>query len=618
MNLDNLQIPKDIGANLNFRMKLHDWLSKDEGAQKDYIALLKENPVLFYDTMAWTYNPMKPIGEMNCPFIVSNRPAQVEAINTIKKVNWMGDIGIDKSREEGASEIVLKYFTFMLLFMPDVAFIVGSRTENLVDKTGDPTTLFAKIDYTLKYLPLWLSKKLHIERTFSHIRNLDISASIDGEATSENFGAQKRATAVLLDEFGRVEPKIAQSITDSVTDVSKCIIYNSTHWYGKGHAFAKILLRKNISLIKLPWYRNPEKTIGLYHATDKGIWPSDLRSIWFDEEVERRSKRDVMMNIWGYPEGASDQFFDSEVNNTIREKFVRLPDYEGCLSYNDDLKVKFKNDGINFFDIKFKKGVKNSLRWWGKLVDGRPDQSYNYILGCDISFGTGASNSTCMILNRNTGELIGEFVTSEMSPEEFADAVTILAMWIGGAVSPFVIWERTGGQGINFGRRVIENGIVNVYTKTTEATKTRIRQKVFGWDNTGGPNGTKLDLLERLQIALKEGTKDKPNRVFIKIYSDEVIDEIESYIFYPSGELDSSELVDETSGARKRHGDRVIGLGLCVLGMLDMPKSEEQLDKNPPINSLAWRMKQAKLRENSQNRDTWGEPKGKIYGKIWD
>jgi hypothetical protein len=197
-----------------------------------------------------------------------------------------------------------------------------------------------------------------------------------------------------------------------------------------------------------------------------------------------------------------------------------------------------------------------------------------------------------------------------MPPDEFADVVAALSMWVGGVNTPFVIWERTGGHGINFGRRLMENGISNVYTKTTEDTKTRTRLKKYGWDNTGGPNGSKVDLLESLQIALKEGLNDNPTRKFIRVYSEEVVNELDGYIFYPSGELDSSEAIDESSGARKRHGDRIIGLGLCVLGTLDTAIAEETLDKSPPFGSFAYRLLEGKRIEEEQ-RQRWKEPEQK-------
>jgi len=593
--------PKTVRKNILFRMKLHDFLAKDKEAQKDFISMVKLNPIIFYDLVAWTYNPRKPIGEMNVPFIVSARPSQVKAVNGIRDVNWQQNIALNKSRDEGATELLMKYITLMILFVPDVNFIIGSRSEELVDKTGDPSTLYGKIDYAIRFLPNWLTKRLHMERNFKHIRNLDINSTIDGEATNENFAAGKRCTALILDEFGRVMPNLAASIDDTIKDVSDCIIYNSTHWYGAGHIFNKSLKRKSTKVITLPWWENPEKNKGLHYADDEDVeWPRKERSPWFDGEVDRRTRRDIMMNLWMNPEGASDQFFDPIINEKIRVNYVKPPRYRGDISFETEKKKPLQGTFIS-------KVGRCNFRWYDTLINNRPNQTHNYIVGCDIGFGTGASNSTAMITDANTGEEVGEYVCADKTPEMFADLVTALCLWIGGTQDPFLIWERTGGQGINFGRRVLENGYTHVYTKTTEQTKSRKRLNIYGWDNTGGPNGSKEDMLEQLQIALKEGIKEKPEHKFIIIRSEEVVNELNGYIFYSSGELNSSEVVDETSGARKRHGDRVIGTGLCVLGMLDFAAAKNKDTPKAEYGSLAWRMEQRK-NEETRKKQFWGEP----------
>jgi hypothetical protein len=612
LNLDKLIYPITIKENIEFRQRLHDWLSKDESAQRDYINLLKINPVIAYDTLFWTYNPNKPIGEMNQPFIVSARPKQVEAIGILKQgLEGRKDIGINKSREEGATELLMKWATLLILFYKDISILMGSRSEELVDKTGDSSTLFAKIDYALEHLPKWLHKRLHIERNFKHLKNLDLNSSVDGEATNENFGAGKRTTLLILDEFGRVAPKLAESIRGTVNPISNNIIFNSTHWFGPEHAFNKVLERDDILKIDLMWYDNPEKTVGVYYDYDSKEWPIPIRSAWFDREVRRAAgRRDVMMNLWGDPTGASDMFFDYAVLKTIRDKFVKVPYYEGDIEWKPEKKVPGTGKFVKSKTIRFK--------WWGILKDEkgllRPNQMHNYIIGCDISFGTGASNSTAEIIDRNTGELIGEYVCSDKSPEEFADQVCALGKWIGGNIQPFLIWERTGGQGINFGRRVIENGWTNVYSDTTEQTKTRVRKKIYGWNNTGGADGTKQDVLTRLSIALKEGTVENPERKFVKVYSEDAVKELAGFTFYESGDIDASERADESSGARKRHGDRVIGLALACLGLLDQPKAERVLENNPPYGSLAYRMRQTEM---EQKKSSWDEPESIFFRTNW-
>jgi len=649
-------IPKDLAENLDYRVKLHDWLSKDVEAQKDYIALMLLYPVIAFDTLFWTLDVRKTNpAERNRQFVL--RPQQEKVVNIVRDcVNQKfpqgeNDLAIDKSREEGATELLMKYVTLLTMFVPSTVSLIGSRSEDLVDKTGARGTLFTKIDYTLAHLPKWLDDRLHFDRVFKTLVNLDIDSVVEGEATNESFGAGKRSTLLILDEFGRVLANLASAIADTVADITPCVIYNSTHFYGAGHPFAKLIRSGNIKVARLPWELNPEKNYGLYKSSEEGSielvdkdyyfknWPKvfeqigssfkildyesceiedkpvfkadgcleidgDSRSPWHDAEEIRRSRRDLAMNVWRNPEGASDMFFDSLVNNRIRADFVTKPFIAGDFKLSEVTKSKIKK-------AVFVESVEKKFRWWGKLIeiDGElhPDKLHNFILGCDISFGTGASNSTVMIVDANTGELVGEYVSATLSPENFADMVCAIGMWIGGASKiPFLIWERNGGQGINFGRRIIDNGYMNVYTKTNETSKTRKRLQTFGWDSTGGESGTKQDLLTRLQIALKIGLMKKPDRTYIRVFSEEVVNELDSYMFYPSGEIDAGELIDKDSGARKRHGDRIIGLGLCVLALQDQPKAANVLKSSPPYGSFAWRQNQRKQKD-ALKKDNWGE-----------
>jgi hypothetical protein len=62
-------------------------------------------------------------------------------------------------------------------------------------------------------------------------------------------------------------------------------------------------------------------------------------------------------------------------------------------------------------------------------------------------------------------------------------------------------------------------------------------------------------------------------------------------MWYSSGDVDSGEKLDLSTGARARHGDRIIGAALCLLGMKEQPKAAAEIRKEIPLNSFAWRKK---------------------------
>lgn len=670
-------IPKNLKENLEFRKNIHSKIAKDKGLQKIFLQLCREEPRIFYNAVAWTLDPRIKDGSCNLPFIL--RPKQDEAVLKVNNCIKTGKDGvIDKSKDEGASEILTKITTNKFLLIPDTLVRVGSRIEDLVDKTGDKTTLFAKIDYCINNLPIWWKLLLGwdgknkvedngfslLERTSLHLRHREYESTIDGEATSPHFGAGRRSTFMVLDELGRVDANIADKIIENSYDITDCALYNSTHFYGPSHPFAKLLKRDNIEVIKLLWYNNPEKNKGLYESPKVGTiqildkeyylkkypevfaeidinrpfdyiefsekysepnfiadgkekQPIILRSVWHDLEERQREWGDLCRNVWAYPAGATDVYFDSFVNDRVRSQFVRNPKFQGDIVY----KFKYKN-GVRTNKIElseFKKDFGNKpLKWWGNLVpdeDGklRPIQSHNYIIGCDISFGTGNSNSTAMIRDANTKELIGEYVVCNTSPDDFAYLVSALALWIGGVTKfPYIIWERNG-VGRLFGKIIIEQGFTLIYTDTVEDGKTRTRKKRYGWTSTGGQNGTKNLVLSELKNAIKESLNKERASNYIIVYSEELVNELDSYMWFPSGDADSGENIDLSTGARARHGDRIIGTALTILADKEQPKAVKVLEKNPPVDSFAWRMERRKQIE-AEKKNVWGEKRETIIG----
>jgi hypothetical protein len=613
-------IPKSLDENIEFRKNLHRLLAKDTEFQKTFLQLCKADPRIMFNAVFWVFEPRPPIGPRNFPFIL--RPNEEDALLKVNKcVNEGRSAAINKTREEGATETLMKYSTWKFLLFPETVILWGSRTEELVDKSNDPMTLFAKIDYAIKNLPPWWRGLLHLERTFKNIRNLDNGSSINGEATSAHFGASKRATFVGLDEFGQVEPQVANSIEFSVFSVSNCIIYNSTHFYGPTHAFARVLDKPGIERITMMWYNNPVKNEGLYESTkvgevtvlDKKYYlekrpeifttmdlnqpfdylefskkcsdivfiadggekpPISCRSPWHDKkELELDNYRSLCMNLWAYPTGASDMYFDAVVNSKIRRKFCKPSKIAGEIVYSLE-------DGKVVKPIFKPEFGKKHFRWWGELINGRPNQNHNFIVACDIGFGTGASNSTAEIADVNTNELVGEYVTAEHDPADFAELVAALGRWVGGSLGePYFIWERNGGGGKNFGRRLMKQGFRRVYTDTSEDTKTKKRKNRYGWTST---KQTKDDVLYGLKAALKESLKTQKTNKYLMVYSEELINELDTYIFYKTGEADSGEMVDLSSGARARHGDRVIGAALLILGLqYNIPAKIEEKKVHP-------------------------------------
>jgi hypothetical protein len=618
-------------------------LSVDKKLQRVYLQMCKNYYPIIFSTTFFTLNPQKSPGYRMQPFIL--RPTQIPAV---EKLNWCidnkQDTGLNKSRKQGASELCCKLFAAKALLEADSHFIIGSRKKELVDNFGDPYTLFAKVDNVFDCLPSWWLELCGYDKKNNRkdmvLTIPSTNSSFAGETTNENFGAGSRGTALLLDEFGRVDMSVAESIEGSVHDVADCVIYSSTHWLGIGHTFNKALKKTTTHVINLFWYTNPEEMQGLYKTPEpgeieivdkdyyseqdleealtlnsisqynptekrvqfiadglKGI-PSPYRAPWFDFQEKKRkgNKRDFVCNVCGTPLGASDAPFDTEILETIKEKDVRCPEYEG------EIRFETYDDGtVDEEDVYFIENYGSCrLKWWGTLPFGRPYQRHNYIIGVDPSYGLGSANSAACIYDVNTREQVGSWVDANTKPEDFADMIVALAYWIGGVTAPFLIWESNAGCGQNFGRRVIHQGYYSVYTQRREDSKTRKKTKKWGWMSN---ETAKESLLGDLGVALSGGLARDKNYLAIIIHEEELVHELSDYVFKEKGKgIIASSKADLGTGALERHGDRAIAAGLCVLGTKEQIEGNLVDVKEPPVDSFEFRFRKWQAEQEQDKR----------------
>ena len=638
-------IPTGLKENIEWRISLHKMLSVDKGAQQVYLQMCRDYIPIFFSSAAWTYNPWT---RFNYPFIL--RPAQIPAVETLDwGIETGHDVGINKSREEGASEISCKLFAAKVLLHEYVNFIIGSRKKELVDNFGDYYTLYAKIDNVFDCLPTWW-KELSGYDPKNNRKDMLLtipqnSSSIVGETTNESFSAGSRATALLLDEFGRVDAATATAIEGSVHDVAPCIIYSSTHWLGAGHCFNQCLSKATTEVVELLWYNNPTKNEGLYTSPEHGYiklldadWyrkkypkvfstyqdnevfeaskleplpeglrfvadgckglPKAFRSPWHDYQELRRkgNKRDFISNIWATPLGSSETPFDHTMLTEIKKELIVPHDFEGNVIYQ-----QFNNGAIDEESIVFAKGY-GKLKWWGALPFGRPEQRHNYIIALDPSYGLGSANSALSIIDRNTEEVVGSWADPDTKPETFADLAVAMAIWVGGCNPAYIIWDAGGGCGSMLTNRLLFHHWPYLYTQRREDSKTRKRMQKWGW--IGGTKA-KDAMLGELGVALSAGvsvsTEDYKKLI---IHDAEMLDELFDYVFRDNGTgCVVSKKADLSTGALERHGDRVITAGLAVVAMREQMKGDFRQVENPPLNSFQRRFNVVEEQSIAEKRE---------------
>ena len=149
--------PRPAGAG----PKLREYIVSSSNAQEraDFVALFREDPAAWLALTAWTYRVKetgpdgreRPALVRDVPFIPW--PVQVSAIRRLGGCVKDGrDVVIRKSRDMGASWLVVGLAAWGWLFHGWQSLLV-SRVEDNVDRTGDPDSLFWKVDYIISSQP---------------------------------------------------------------------------------------------------------------------------------------------------------------------------------------------------------------------------------------------------------------------------------------------------------------------------------------------------------------------------------------------------------------------------------------------------------------------------------
>jgi hypothetical protein len=594
--------------------------------------------------MFWTFQPKREQSlYKHLPF--NTWEVQEECIDAlVKSIRIGGDLLVDKSREMGATWIVLGTFFAEWLLIPDSTFLVISRKEEYVWKRGNPDTLYWKLEYLLKNLPQCITPKFDLSER--HLLNINNGSVIDGESTNADVGAGGRRQAIMCDEFARVNAADALWIADTLSDTTPARIFNSTPT-SRGHPFGQIRFGGRVPVITLGWWRHPWKIKGHYESPSidtliihdlgyyiekygeevmAGIqqgkefkysaWEKDLlihypekegitelsfvadgndpanqtyysptgrRSPWYDRECDRRTPRDKATNIDIDYVGSGDVVFNPMVLLRMIDKIVKPPAVMGEIDFymreNKIIRSKFTpNAG------------RRRLKWWGELCGARPDQSHNYIVGCDISLGTGQSNSVISVFDSNTKTKVGRWKCPNTSPTHFAEYVVALCHWVGGStVLPFLIWENNGPGG-TFGRRILAMGYDFCYREREEGKRSRKRKQSVGWHSS--PDA-KLNLCIALDAALDAAFREEMKEKAFFNPDEQSLHEAEDYVFYEGGGKDvgPSHCQADEGGAKAAHGDMVIADALCNLARYDQPRAALNRAAHGEYNTLAHRRK---------------------------
>jgi len=568
----NHMVPKDFAANLRFRKKMIQMGCASREDAREIWIMCSRDILFFLSTFGWTYDPAQERNRVGKdrkhrsypkkPFIPW--PFQEQAILEIQAAIGRYDLAVRKSRDMGASWMCLYVFLWHWLFHDLQSFLCLSRTEDTVDKTSDPDSLFWKLDYCLEHLPPFLVPAY--DRTHLHIGNLDNGSSIDGGSTASDAGRGGRRTAILLDEFASVPD--GNSMLMATQDATPCRIANSTP-KGVGNAFSEICwdgsANKWGQILQIHWSLHPLKSLGLYY--DGSGKP---RSPWYDEQVTRAVHPKAIAQELDIDFLGSDfQFFDA-AGLTKASAHVRNPFTRGFLVYDS---ASCQPTGFNRVSEgnTTESGV---LKLWLPLdEDGRPPSDREYVIAVDPSMGTGRNNAAVSIGDYKTREKVGEWASPHVDPAALAAFVLTLARFFScGGKEAYVIWE-DNGPGTMLRKRYLDLGGKNFYRRKEKGN-------LPGWHST----------VENKRLLLSEYNRALVSEEFIN-RSDVAIRECRQYVYCSDNSIKHSRANTDPdpSGAGENHADRVISDALLWMGLRERSVEQAKPKAEIPVNSFAGR-----------------------------
>ena len=505
------------------------------------------------------------------------------------------DLCIEKSREMGASWMLVIVFVWLWLFQGWSKFLLISRNAEAVE-SDDPDSLLWKFDFIVEHLPDWLRPRIKGKKMYRG--NLDNRAVVTGQASTGKAGVGGRATAMGIDEFSQIEEDF--EVLHRTSDTTGCRIFNFTHT-GLHTAAYEIAQRADMRKLVLHWTQHPEKIAGLYRydpaegkveVLDKSYkFPEDfrfvmdgsptggpfpgVRSPWYDDQCRRKgSARAVAMDLDIDPKGSVSQFFDRLLILQLQTAYCREPDWEGDLHYD--------HENGQPFALEPRKG--GPVRIWGRLHNGLPKPDF-YGMGADCATGTGATPSCLSIMRGSTGEKVLEYANPFILPEKFAVLCVALARLYKNPAGEggLLCWE-VPGPGYTFGNRVLELGYSPIHYRTSDIERFAVASDKPGWAAT--PTSKRF-LLEEYRAALS--SRQCLNR------SKNALADCLAFKYDRRGMVEhgAAETTNDPSGARVNHADAVIADALAWKMAKSFGLSANQQkaveERAPPIQSLLGR-----------------------------
>lgn len=258
----------------------------------------REDPVAWINHWAVTYDPRKagsdtPTTMPFIPFPKQNEMTEFLLACVHEQQNGL----IEKARDMGATWVCCAFSVWLWLYWPGASVGWGSRKEQLVDKIGDPDSIFEKMRIIIRNLPSFMlprgfSPGEHM--TYMRIVNPENGATITGEA-GDNIGRGGRKLIYFKDESAHYErpEKIEAALADNTNcqiDISSVNgpgnVFNRRREAGREWIRGEPLASDCVNVLVMDWRDHPAKSQGWYDQRKAKAISDGLQHV-FAQEVDR-------------------------------------------------------------------------------------------------------------------------------------------------------------------------------------------------------------------------------------------------------------------------------------------------------------------------------------------
>lgn len=255
----------------------------------------KTRPIEFIEHWMSTYDPRNAGTDTpaRMPFILFER--QKELVTFLMQLIEHQENGlIEKARDMGATWVCAAVSVWLVIFYPGASIGWGSRKEQLVDKIGDPDSIFEKMRIIFREIPGFFKPIGFDEKSMSYMKiiNPENGATVTGES-GDNIGRGGRKLIYFKDEAAHYErpEKIEAALADNTNvqiDISSVngmgnVFHrrreSGVEWMGE-------IAPGKTNVFVMDWRDHPKKTQGWYDKRRAKAVSEGMLHV-FEQEVNR-------------------------------------------------------------------------------------------------------------------------------------------------------------------------------------------------------------------------------------------------------------------------------------------------------------------------------------------